>query len=105
MSDLYIWFGGDGMRSCSAFWINASNDSPVAEFFDSYFLVFRCFVLEELYDRVARVSLIIVPTLPESTKTFVAVFPNTTGRLIDSIGAVESAEDTDATQLSSFDEK
>ena len=52
----------------------------------------------------ARVSFIIVQTLPESTKTFIAVFPNTTGRLINSIGVVESAEDTDALQLSSSDE-
>ena len=52
----------------------------------------------------ARLSFIIVLTLPESTKTFVAVFPNTTGRLIDSLGIVESAEGTDATQLSSSDE-
>ena len=49
----------------------------------------------------ASVSFFIVQTLPESTNTFVAVFPNTTGRLIASIEVVESAEDTDATQLSS----
>ena len=52
----------------------------------------------------ARVSNIIVQTLSQSTKTFFAVFPNTTGRLIDSIGVGESAEDNDATQLSSSDD-
>ena len=52
----------------------------------------------------ARVSFILVQTLPEYNKTFVAVFPNTTGMLIDSIRVVESAEDTAATQLSSSDE-
>ena len=53
---------------------------------------------------LSRVSIIIVQKLPKSIKTFVAVFPNTTGRLIDPIEVVESAEDTDATQLSSSDE-
>ena len=52
----------------------------------------------------ASVSFFIVQTLPESTKTFVAVFPNTTGRLIASIEVEESAEDTEATQLSSSEE-
>ena len=52
----------------------------------------------------ASVSFKIVQTLPKSNKTFVAVFPNSTGRLIASIGVVESAEDTDATQLSASDE-
>ena len=48
----------------------------------------------------ASVLFNIVQTLPESTKTFVGVFPNTTGRLFASIEVVESVEDTDATQLS-----
>ena len=52
----------------------------------------------------ANDSFIIVHTLPESTRTFVAVFPNTTGRLIASTEVVESAEDTEATQISSSDE-
>ena len=52
----------------------------------------------------ARVSFIIVRTLPESTRVFGSVLPNATGRLIDSIEAVGSTEDTDATQLSSSDE-
>ena len=52
----------------------------------------------------ANDSLIIVHTLPESTRTFVAVFPNTTGRLTASTEVVKSAEDTEATQLSSSDE-
>ena len=52
----------------------------------------------------ATVSFIMVQTLPESTKSFVVVFPITTGRLIASIRFVESAEDTEATQLSSSDE-
>ena len=51
----------------------------------------------------ARVSFIIVQMPPKSTNLFVAVFPNTTGRLIDSIRVVESAEDTAATELSSSD--
>ena len=38
------------MRSCSAFWINTTTDSPVVEFFYSCFLVFRSLVLEELVD-------------------------------------------------------
>ena len=59
--------------------------------------------LGEMID-FARVSFFIVQTLSKSNKTFVAVFPNSTGRLIDSIGVVESAEDTDATQLSSSDD-
>ena len=45
----------------------------------------------------ASVSFIIVQT----TKTIVAVFPSTTGWIIASIEVVESAEDTDAMQLSS----
>ena len=50
-------------------------------------------------------SFIIVHTpLPESTRTFVAVFPNTTGRLTASTEVVKSTEDTEATQLSSSDE-
>ena len=52
----------------------------------------------------ASVSFIIVQTLTESTKTFVAVFPSTTGRLIASIEVAESAEDTDPTQLSSSED-
>ena len=52
----------------------------------------------------ANDSFIIVHTLPESTKTFVAVFPSTTGRLTASTEVVKSAEDTEATQLSSTDE-
>ena len=52
----------------------------------------------------ASVSFIMVQTMPESTKTFVAVFSNTTGRWIVSIRVVESAEDTEATQISSSDE-
>ena len=52
----------------------------------------------------ANDSFISVYTLPESTRTFVAVFPNTTGRLIASTEVVESAEDIEATQLSSSDE-
>ena len=52
----------------------------------------------------ASVSFIIVQTLPESTKTLVAVFPSTTGRLIASEEVVSSVEDTDATQLSSSEE-
>ena len=47
---------------------------------------------------------IIIYTLSESTRTFVAVFPNTTGRLTASTEVVKSAEDTEATQLSSSDE-
>ena len=54
--------------------------------------------------KFARVSIIIVQMLPESTRTFAAVFPNTTVRIIDSVGVVGSSEDTDATQLSSSDE-
>ena len=52
----------------------------------------------------AMVSFIIVQPLPESIKTSVAVFPNSTGKLNHSKGVVESAEDTDATHLSSSDE-
>ena len=52
----------------------------------------------------ARVSFFIVRTLPESTRVFASVLPNATGRFIDSIEAVGSNEDTDATQLSSSDE-
>ena len=52
----------------------------------------------------ASVSFVMVQKLPESIKTFVAVFPNTTGRLSASIGVVESTEDTEATQLSSSDD-
>ena len=52
----------------------------------------------------ARVSFIVVQTLLESTRTPASVFPNTTGRLIDSIGVVGSAENADATQFSSLDE-
>ena len=54
--------------------------------------------------KFASVSFFIVQTLPESTKTFVAVFPSTTGRLIASIEVVESVDDADATQLSSSEE-
>ena len=49
-------------------------------------------------------SFIIVHTLPESTRTFVAVFPSTTGRLIASTEVVNSVKDIEATQLSSSDE-
>ena len=53
----------------------------------------------------ANDSFIIVHTLPESTTTFVAVLPNTTGKLTASTEVIKSAEDTEATQLSSSDEQ
>ena len=52
----------------------------------------------------ANDSFIILHTLPESTRTFVAVFPITTGKLTASTENVKSDEDTEATQLSSSDE-
>ena len=52
----------------------------------------------------AKDSLIIVHTLPESTKTFVGVLPRVTGRLVASTEVAESVEDMTATQLSSSEE-